>query len=159
MTEVAIYNLGGTQKLGMVSLRHAIGMLHRRVAQVLETAGGETFGPYAKPSAVELVRYVHTAWVYSRDRGKARPRPVPYSKFALLRRDRHKCGYCARAATTIDHVTPRCQGGQSTWLNTVAACRDCNARKAGRTPEQAGMRLITRPFHPTFEDIYPKRRR
>ena len=153
MTDVVIYNLGGTQKLGTVTLRHAIKMLHRRVAQVLETVDGETFGPYSKPRAVELVRYVHSRWVYDRTR------TVPYSKAALLKRDRHKCGYCGRAATTIDHVTPRCQGGQSTWRNTVAACRDCNSRKAGRTPEQAGMRLITQPFNPTLEDIYPKRGR
>lgn len=153
MTDVVIYNLGGTQKLGTVSLRHAVKMLYRGVAQVIETVDGETFGPYDRPRAVELVRYVHSKWVYDRTR------QVPYSKAALLRRDRHRCGYCGRTATTIDHVKPRCQGGQSTWLNTVAACRECNARKAGRTPAEAGMRLTTRPFNPTLEDIYPKRGR
>lgn len=151
MSEVVIYNAGGHQRLGTVSLRHAIKMLHRRVAHVLEVVDGETFGPYSKPRAVELVQYVHTAWVYERTR------KVPYSNGALLRRDRHKCAYCGRAANTVDHVTPRCQGGKSTWLNTVAACTPCNARKAGRTPEQAGMPLrYGAPFEPTLGDIYPR---
>lgn len=62
---------------------------------------------------------------------------------SILRRDGHRCQYvgCARRATTVDHVIPRCQGGPSTWGNLVACCRECNARKGGRTPEQAGMQL------------------
>ncbi len=55
----------------------------------------------------------------------------------------------------MDHVVPRCQGGTTTWLNAVAACEPCNAAKGGRTPEQAGLRLLSRPFEPAFRDIYP----
>ena len=150
MTDVVIYNAGGTQRLGTVSLRHAIGMLSRQVAQVLEAVEGETFGPYLRPRAVELVRYVHTKWVY------ARTRRVPYSDKAVLRRDRHTCAYCSRPADTVDHVVPRCQGGLSTWSNTVAACRPCNSRKGGRTPAQAGMPLRSPPFVPTLVDLYPR---
>lgn len=67
-------------------------------------------------------------------------------------RDRHRCAYCGRRATTVDHVVPRSRGGQDTWLNTVAACASDNHRKADRTPEQAGMRLLVRPFEPTPAD-------
>ena len=67
-------------------------------------------------------------------------------------RDRHRCAYCGRRATTVDHVVPRSRGGQDTWLNTVAACAADNHRKADRTPEQAGMRLLVRPFEPTPAD-------
>lgn len=42
---VLILNAGGQQVLGEVSLRHAIGMLHRQVARIHETVPGETFGP------------------------------------------------------------------------------------------------------------------
>lgn len=153
MSDVVIYNLGGTQILGTVSLRHAIKMLHREVAQVLEAVDGEMFGPYPKPRAVELLRYVHTRWVYEQT-GK-----VPFSKAGLMRRDRHKCGYCGRRADTVDHVVPRCQGGATTWENTVAACGPCNSDKAGRTPEQAGMVLRVRPYIPTLTDLYPRSRR
>jgi len=61
----------------------------------------------------------------------------------ILRRDGYRCQYagCDRRGTTVDHVIPRCQGGPSTWTNLVACCRECNMKKGGRTPEQAGMTL------------------
>ena len=40
------------------------------------------------------------------------------------------------------------RGGGTTWTNLVTACRDCNQRKGGHTPEQAGMALLRRPFAP-----------
>lgn len=52
----------------------------------------------------------------------------------------------------MDHVLPRSQGGQDTWLNTVAACAEDNHRKADRTPEEAGMALLREPFEPTPAD-------
>jgi 5-methylcytosine-specific restriction endonuclease McrA len=36
----------------------------------------------------------------------------------------------------------------ATWENVVAACAECNRRKADRTPQQAGMVLITTPRRP-----------
>ncbi len=30
----------------------------------------------------------------------------------------------------------------------MAACRACNGKKANRTPEQAGMKLLSRPTRP-----------
>jgi 5-methylcytosine-specific restriction endonuclease McrA len=61
----------------------------------------------------------------------------------ILKRDDHQCQYegCDHKGTTVDHVIPKCQGGQSTWQNLVACCLECNQKKAGRTPEQAGMKL------------------
>jgi 5-methylcytosine-specific restriction endonuclease McrA len=52
----------------------------------------------------------------------------------------------------VDHVVPRAQGGQDSWLNTVASCAEDNHRKADRTPEQAAMPLLRRPFEPTPAD-------
>ncbi len=49
---------------------------------------------------------------------------------------------------TYDHVVPRSQGGKTVWDNIVTACQECNGRKAGRTPEQAGMRLLKKPVQP-----------
>lgn len=153
MSEVLIFNAGGGQVLGRVTLRHAINMLHRKVASVREAIDGETFGGHQRPKSVELVRYVHAKWHYERT-GK-----MPYSREGVLRRDRHKCAYCGRAATTMDHVVPACQGGIRTWMNAVAACQPCNSAKGGRTPEQAGMKLRQQPFIPSWNDIYPAGRR
>ena len=68
----------------------------------------------------------------------------------MLARDRHACAYCGRHATTVDHVLPQSRGGESTWLNAVAACAPCNHRKANRTPQQAGMSLVAAPRQPTY---------
>jgi hypothetical protein len=47
-----------------------------------------------------------------------------------------------------DHVHPRHRGGKTNWDNIVTACYPCNDRKANRTPEQAGMKLLRKPFRP-----------
>jgi 5-methylcytosine-specific restriction endonuclease McrA len=68
----------------------------------------------------------------------------------LLIRDNHSCQYCGRKTQplTVDHITPRQFGGRDTWENLVIACLPCNNRKGNRTPEQAAMRLISRPKRP-----------
>ena len=53
-----------------------------------------------------------------------------------------------RDEITYDHVVPRALGGKTTWENIVTACIDCNQRKGGRTPEQAGMKLRSSPVKP-----------
>ncbi|MCB9844772.1 MAG: HNH endonuclease [Phycisphaeraceae bacterium] len=70
----------------------------------------------------------------------------------LFARDRNMCQYCGKHFTTaelsIDHVVPRIMGGKDSWDNLVCACIRCNARKGGRTPDQASMRLIRPPVRP-----------
>jgi 5-methylcytosine-specific restriction endonuclease McrA len=70
----------------------------------------------------------------------------------LYARDGNRCQYCgkhfATKELTLDHVLPRVQGGEHTWENLVCACVRCNARKGGRTPQQAHMHLIRRPVRP-----------
>lgn len=79
-------------------------------------------------------------------------RPVKFSRINVLTRDRFQCQYCGRKLPiqqlNHDHVVPRSQGGRTTWENIVTSCYPCNARKAHRTPEQAGMRLLQRPIAP-----------
>lgn len=77
---------------------------------------------------------------------------APWSRRGVLVRDRHRCAYCGRRATTVDHIVPKSRGGGDSWLNTVAACATDNHRKADRTPVQAGMRLLSQPFEPTPAD-------
>jgi HNH endonuclease len=76
----------------------------------------------------------------------------PLSNRELFHRDRQICGYCGTTFTTIrltrDHIKPVSQGGADTWMNVVTACRSCNQRKAGRTPEQAHMMLLYAPYVP-----------
>ena len=80
---------------------------------------------------------------------------VPYKRIMIsrknvLRRDRFRCQYCnSRDRLTIDHVMPKSRGGRDTWDNLVTACTRCNTRKGNRTPEEAGMPLLRKPFRPS----------
>lgn len=128
--------------LHRVSLRHAIRMLVRRVAEVHEAEPDRLIGIYPVPKVLRLVRYVVTRWRYTA--GPA------WSRAGVLARDRRRCGYCPAPASTVDHILPRSRGGKDTWKNTVAACEPCNQRKGDRTPAEAGMRLYTEPGVPSW---------
>ncbi|MFJ8044180.1 HNH endonuclease [Kitasatospora sp. NPDC096147] len=93
------------------------------------------------PRVIRLQRYVRVPF---RQR-------APWSRRGVLARDQFLCAYCGRRATTVDHLQPKSRGGADSWMNTVAACPEDNQRKADRTPEQAGMKLLRQPFEPTPE--------
>ncbi|MHC5024204.1 MAG: HNH endonuclease [Planctomycetota bacterium] len=77
---------------------------------------------------------------------------VKLNRRNIYARDGNRCQYCGRhfpsRDLTLDHVVPRVQGGQHTWMNLVCACVRCNARKGGRTPAQANLKLIRPPVKP-----------
>jgi 5-methylcytosine-specific restriction endonuclease McrA len=77
---------------------------------------------------------------------------VKFSRINVFTRDGFKCQYCGQRKTmrelNYDHVVPRKQGGKTTWDNIVTCCYPCNEHKAGRTPEQAGMKLLRKPAKP-----------
>jgi 5-methylcytosine-specific restriction endonuclease McrA len=77
---------------------------------------------------------------------------VKFNRRNIFARDNNQCQYCGKRFPTtelsLDHVTPRSQGGQSLWDNVVCACVGCNVKKGGRTPKQAHMSLIRKPEKP-----------
>lgn len=133
--------------LHRVSLRHAIRMLCRQVAEVHEAEPDIRFATFGgMPTVVRLVRYIVTKWRYSAGPAWSRP--------GVIRRDNGHCGYCGKASGhTVDHVIPTSKGGRNTWANTVAACDHCNQRKGDRTPAEAGMVLIHKPMAPTWASM------
>ncbi|MEJ3748850.1 HNH endonuclease [Actinomycetes bacterium KLBMP 9797] len=131
--------------LHRVSIRHAVRMLVRRVAEIHEAEPDQLIGVYPMPRVVRLIRYVVTRWRYTNGPG--------WSRGGVLARDNQCCGYCGGHATTIDHVLPRSRGGRNTWTNTVAACGGCNQRKGDRTPAEAGMPLRFAPHAPTWVSL------
>jgi 5-methylcytosine-specific restriction endonuclease McrA len=78
-----------------------------------------------------------------------RRRLMQFSRRNLSKRDNYTCQYCGvrpgPQLLTVDHVIPKKRGGKSTWQNCVLSCVECNHKKADRTPEEAGMRLLPRP--------------
>lgn len=93
------------------------------------------------PSVVMLRQYAHV------------PRHVPFTRMNIWLRDRGRCVYCgvglSTAELTFDHVIPRARGGGTSFGNVSSACVDCNARKADRLPEDAGMIPNPFPYEPT----------
>lgn len=77
-----------------------------------------------------------------------------FSRQNIYLRDKNLCQYCGRSFNrsdlNIDHVIPSSQGGKTVWTNVVCSCIRCNHKKGGRTPEQAGMKLLTKPICPPY---------
>jgi len=72
----------------------------------------------------------------------------------LMLRDGWRCQYCGRRGSprelNVDHVLPRCRGGDDSWENLVASCHSCNRKKGRRTPREAEMPLLSVPVRPRW---------
>ncbi len=77
-------------------------------------------------------------------------RNIELSKKNIIRRDGMRCQYCGKnhKILTIDHILPKSRGGKDEWENLVASCIECNNKKGNRTPEEAGMVLLSKPKKP-----------
>lgn len=87
------------------------------------------------------------------------PRPrVRFSRLNIYVRDQDTCQYCGRtlkrSELNLDHVMPRSQGGRTCWENVVCSCIRCNVKKGGRTPEQAGMKLLRAVERPRWTPMF-----
>jgi 5-methylcytosine-specific restriction endonuclease McrA len=100
---------------------------------------------FRAPAVLVLIKVVRSVY-----RGR-----VPFSKKNVLVRDRFTCAYCGKKGKplTLDHVIPRSKGGKTDWENCVACCRGCNHSKGAKTPREAKMHLIKRPFQPTIAEF------
>ena len=82
---------------------------------------------------------------------------VKFNRRNIFARDENRCQYCGQRFPTselsLDHIVPKAYNGNTTWTNIVCACTDCNKKKGGRTPVQAGMRLIRKPAKPKHSPI------
>ncbi len=156
------------QPIHVTTVVRALVMLWNESAKVVEP---EEYRLYAWDEWMRLAPREGAAWIRT-PRARLRipevialrhydrlPRAaVAFSRRNVAKRDHYTCQYCGAQPgaedLTIDHVVPRSQGGQSSWTNCVAACVPCNARKADRTPEQAGMRLRKSPARPDWKPLY-----
>jgi UDP-2,3-diacylglucosamine pyrophosphatase LpxH len=88
---------------------------------------------------------------------------IPFSRNNLFLRDNYTCQYCGQILNfnqlTYDHVIPKSRYKNNlrkctNWTNIVTSCVICNRKKANRTPEEAGMELINKPYEPKFSKKY-----
>jgi 5-methylcytosine-specific restriction endonuclease McrA len=131
------------EPISICPTRRAITLIIKGAASLQESHDRFVWGKMPWPSVIRLTKY----------------RKVPRVKHDVTRRsifarDQHTCQYCgivlAATKLTIDHIIPKSRGGGDTWENLVSACKDCNHRKADRTPEEAGMVLIKKPLPVTI---------
>lgn len=128
----------------VVSWQMAVRLQYQGKVNVLETYEEEISSPsvtWKIPAVVQLKKPLDSM-----------KRGVKFSRINVFTRDGFRCQYCgARRGMrelNYDHVIPRIRGGRTIWENIVTSCYPCNDKKAGRTPEQAGMRLMKAPVRP-----------
>lgn len=102
----------------------------------------------AAPEVVVLTDYTCTKF---RKRAKL-------SRKNIFLRDKYVCQYCGKTFKpkhlNVDHIIPRAQGGETRWTNLALSCITCNQTKGNRTPEQAGMRLLNKPYEPKWYQLH-----
>jgi 5-methylcytosine-specific restriction endonuclease McrA len=136
------------EPLRVVHWQKAITLLWQGKVEVLEVYEKEVHGisiTIKLPAVMRLLKLVKVRSSHS---------VVKFSRSNIFARDKYSCQYCGlhyhTEELTFDHVVPIAKGGRKTWENIVTACWRCNNRKSGRTPEEAGMRLIKKPIRPKW---------
>jgi 5-methylcytosine-specific restriction endonuclease McrA len=130
------------EPLNICRARRAVVLVYRGKAEMLEDGAGFI---HSVGQILSVPSVIRLAYMIKRPRPKRK-----LTRLEVFNRDQYICQYCGKESRqlTLDHVIPRYRGGEHTWENVVSACIPCNRHKAGRTPEQAGMRLIRRPSPP-----------
>lgn len=117
------------EPLNITSWKRAVVLLLKEKAQILST------------QVIRLLDYVRVPLSKIMSH-----RP---SKTMIYKRDNNSCQYCGSTRNlTIDHVIPKCRGGEDTWENLVVACGPCNTKKGNIPLEHTGMRLRRKPRPP-----------
>ena len=142
MERVLVLNADYTP-LNVTSLHRGFALVYKGKAEVIKSAETPILTDkttYERPLIIRLFNYVR--YVYRRLR---------VNRHRIYRRDGNKCVYCGTSKQlTIDHVIPKSKGGRNTWENLVTCCTKCNLKKGDKTPEQAGMKLNSKPFEPNI---------
>ncbi len=132
----------GYEPLAVVSFKRALVLVMNEKATVVERIDENPVwgirGSTDRPAVIVLTRYVRVPGA----------RRVPVTRRGVLRRDAHRCAYCGKAASTIDHVLPRSRGGADSWENLVGCCLRCNNVKGDRTPQEMNWELRWVPQPP-----------
>lgn len=134
--------------LSLWSWQDAVKAIFRGSVTVLSEYEREVHSPSCAmklPSVLVLKDYVP---------GQHKP---AFTRFNVFLRDGFCCQYCGHefkaSALTFDHVIPRARGGQTSWDNIVAACKDCNLKKGAKMPRDCGMIPLTPPQAPRLKDL------
>ncbi|MDD5487018.1 MAG: HNH endonuclease [Dehalococcoidales bacterium] len=131
------------QPLSICQVRRAIVLIHEGKAEMVENGMGFI---HTISQEIPLPTVIRLDYMVRPPRHKNK-----LTRIGVFRRDGYTCQYCGKQSTllTIDHIVPSHRGGEHKWTNVASACPKCNHRKAGRTPEEANMKLTRKPFEPS----------
>ncbi len=137
------------EPLNICRVRRAVVLIYQNKAEMLENGNGFIHSAeheFPVPSVIRLAALVkHPRRLESK-----------LTRREVFKRDHYTCQYCGKESRqlTIDHVIPRYRDGEHRWENVVSACVPCNRRKAGRTPNEANMNLLSQPRRPRGDGIF-----
>ncbi len=139
MDKVLLLN-ASYEPLNICSWRRALILIIKGKADEIEHNGCLINNSIPAPLVIKLRYYVAVPYT-----------ELPFNKKNVLHRDNHTCQYCGKKDKNLsaDHVIPKSKGGESSWENVVAACFLCNNKKANKTPQEAGMKLLKSPEKPS----------
>ena len=154
------------QPVHVTNVRRALSLLYQGVAKAIdqqyrlyEFADGAELSATNHDSIATVSRQIRVPRVVVLSAYEYLPKgKVRFSRLNIYARDNDTCQYCGRtlprSELNLDHVLPRSQGGKTSWENVVCSCVPCNLEKGGRTPEQAGMKLLRKPVRPRWTPFF-----
>ena len=141
--------------LDVISVTDAITMLYQSKAFTVIETDKVMRSPSITmkvPSVISVINYHRTP-----------KRKVGYSDLNVIYRDDMVCQYCGKrfemTDLNIDHVIPKSRWqvikrtSKRDWtnfLNCVCSCKWCNNKKGNMLLQEAKMKLIRKPFVPTY---------
>ena len=137
------------EPLNICRVRRAVVLLYHNRAEMLENGSGfihSAVYEFPVPSVIRLASMIK----------RPHRSEKKLTRLEVFKRDWYTCQYCGQETRqlTLDHVIPRHQGGQHSWENVISACVYCNRRKAGRTPQEAGMKFLHQPSRPRDNGLF-----
>lgn len=155
------------QAIHVKSPAEALSMMYTDAATGLDILGEDNMVPYRWKDWINLPNDSESEYVKTINGDIKIPKVIVLCKFdkvpmkrpkfslsAVWNRDEGICQYSGRKLSknegNVDHIIPRSRGGKTDWSNCVLTSREINAKKADKTPEEAGLKLIKPPIIPRY---------
>jgi CRISPR/Cas system Type II protein with McrA/HNH and RuvC-like nuclease domain len=142
MSNVLVLN-ADYSPLNITTLQRGFVLVDKGKAEIVKKGEKDiitTIGNFVRPVIIRLLDYI-----------RYRPTNLKVNRKRIFKRDKSTCQYCgSKKNLTIDHVIPRSRGGGNTWTNLVTCCSRCNVYKGNKTPKEANMKLINKPYEPSI---------
>jgi len=126
--------------------KKAVKKVFKEKAEILDAYTDKKLSDWSALNAPAVIRLLHFL------NPPKKTRFEPFTRKNVWLRDKGLCQYCGKFVPLKDmhweHVIPKKRGGKTNWQNIACACLKCNQKKADRTPEEAGMKLLRTPKAP-----------